>query len=510
MEIVSTNEMRAMDQKAIHEYGIPSVVLMEHAALAIMDYMREHISKNDNIVILCGPGNNGGDGFALARLLVQEEYEKVKIQCNVPFEKMSDDEKTYAKIADMYHIPIINSKDMEVIKPMLEEADVIVDALFGTGLSRNIEGFYSDLISCVNELHKYVISVDIASGIHGDSGKVMQCAIQSTVTITFECLKKGQVLYPGSQYSGKLIVKKISIPSVVKQHIKQPIILLDDNIVKDFLPKRTGHSHKGSYGKVLMIGGSKSMHGAITLAAKAALHSGVGTLTLFLPDCISSIISMKLEESMILSAPSNDGYFDEHAIPYLKEHLDAYDIVVIGNGMGRNEVSKGLVKAVLESNLPCILDGDAIYEAGKMVSLFQRQAVTILTPHVKEMSYLCNCKVNEITEDPLRYVHEFVEHYPQVTLALKDQHTIICDRKYTYMNTAGNHALAKGGSGDVLCGILAGLFAQGKDALKASAAAVYIHASCADELIKELDAYSIQPKDVINKLSHIYKKINNI
>ena len=216
---------------------------------------------------------------------------------------------------------------------------------------------------------------------------------------------------------------------------------------------------------------------------------------------------MKLEESMILSAPSNDGYFDEHAIPYLKEHLDAYDIVVIGNGMGRNEVSKGLVKAVLESNLPCILDGDAIYEAGKMVSLFQRQAVTILTPHVKEMSYLCNCKVNEITEDPLRYVHEFVEHYPQVTLALKDQHTIICDRKYTYMNTAGNHALAKGGSGDVLCGILAGLFAQGKDALKASAAAVYIHASCADELIKELDAYSIQPNDVINKLSYIYKKL---
>ena len=509
MKIVGIDDMRKMDQEAIHEYGIPSVVLMEHAALAIMKYMCEHVSKTEHIMILCGPGNNGGDGFALGRLLVQEGYEKVKIHCTIPFEDMSADEKIYANIANMYKIPILTSNHMETIKDSIEEADVIVDALFGTGLSRNIEGFYYNLITYVNKLHKYVISVDIASGVHGDSGKIMRCAIQSTVTITFECLKKGQILYPGSQYSGELIVETIGIPNNAKKHIEEAITLLDDETVRNFLPQRVNHSHKGSYGKVLMIGGSKSMHGALMLAAKAALHSGLGTLTLFLPDCISSILSMKLEESMILSAPSREGYFAEQAVAYLKKHLSAYDVVAIGNGMGRNKVSGELVKTVLESELPCILDGDAIYEAGKMMPKLNRKAAVILTPHIKEMSYLCHCEVRKIIEEPLRYAHEFVEQYPQVTLVLKDQHTIICNKNNMYMNTAGNHALAKGGSGDVLCGILTGLFAQGKDALKASAAAVYVHASCADELIKNDDAYSIQASDVIEKLSYIYKKIKS-
>ena len=173
MEIVNTEDMRKMDAEAIHEYGIPGIILMEHAAMAVMDYIREHVAKDSRIMILCGPGNNGGDGFALARLMVEEGYSHVRIHCSVPYDRMSHDEAVYARIAESYGIEIMRTQDMEMIKPALDEAQVVVDALFGTGLSRNIEGFYDVLILYLNLLNKHVISIDIASGVNGDTGSIL-------------------------------------------------------------------------------------------------------------------------------------------------------------------------------------------------------------------------------------------------------------------------------------------------------------------------------------------------
>lgn len=507
MEIVGTQDMRNMDAYAIREIGIPGIILMEHAALALYEYMEAHVEKTRNIVILCGPGNNGGDGFALARLLVQNGYEKVKLHCSVPYAQMSHDEAIYARIAESYGIDIIRSEDMGVVKQLLQESDVVVDALFGTGLSRPIEGFYDVLILYLNLLEKHVISVDIASGVHGDSGEIMNCAVQSSVTITFECLKKGQLLYPGSSYCGELVVKNISMPAAAKQGIKEKILLLEDDIVRTFLPKRSPHSNKGSYGKVLMVGGSSYMHGALTLAAKSALASGVGTLTLFLPDSIREILSMKLEECMLLPACSRNGFFDMPANDVLRRNLSAYDFIAMGNGMGRNEVTATMVKTVLESDRAVLLDGDALYEAGRCVELLKRNALTIVTPHPKEMSYLSGKSVKDILQDPLQAAKDFVQEYPNVVLVLKDQHTIICDHEEIYINTAGNHALAKGGSGDVLCGMLTGLYAQGKQGLAAACSAVYVHARCADVLLTHRDAYTIQPSDLIEQLSSVYASL---
>ena len=249
------------------------------------------------------------------------------------------------------------------------------------------------------------------------------------------------------------------------------------------------------------------MHGALTLAAKSALASGVGTLTLCLPDCIREILSMKLEECMLLPACSRNGFFDMPAKDLLQRNLSSYDVIVMGNGMGRNEVTAEMVKTVLESDRVVLLDGDALYEAGRCVELLKRDALTILTPHPKEMSYLSGKSVKEILQDPLRAAKDFVQQYPNVVLVLKDQHTIICDHKETYINTAGNHALAKGGSGDVLCGILTGLYAQGKQGLQAACSAVYVHARCADVLLTHRDAYTIQPSDLIEQLSSVYASL---
>lgn len=193
-----------------------------------------------------------------------------------------------------------------------------------------------------------------------------------------------------------------------------------------------------------MIGGSKEMHGAVTMAAKAALRSGIGTLTLFVPDCITLLLASKLEESMIIGAASEDGFFAHDAITALKRILSQYDMIIIGNGMGRNEAGKELVRTVLESDRPCILDGDALYETGKITAALQRPYPTILTPHVKEMSYLSGHSIKDIQQDPIAVLKEFLRKYPFSTVALKDAHTIIANSQQMYLNLAGNHALAKG------------------------------------------------------------------
>lgn len=509
MKIVSTEDMRAMDHTAIHDYHIPGVVLMEHAAMAVKQHIDNEHSVSSRILILCGPGNNGGDGFALARLLKQDGYRYVTILCNVPFERMTHDEKIYAAAAGSYHIPVYQSEDLDEINPLLEKSDIIVDALFGTGLSRNIEGFYDKLICALNVVKKHVISIDIASGINGDNGKVMGCAVQATKTIVLECLKPGNVLYPGSSYCGEICVESITMPVNIIEQTKGWTVL-DDDLAAAFLPKRKSHSNKSSYGKALMIGGSMQMHGAVTMCAKAALMSGIGTLTIAIPEGIHSILAGKMEEGMLLPLPQKDGQFSSVAIDQLKQKLSAYDFVTIGNGMGRGEAIERMVEMVLSSSLPCILDGDALYAVGKHPQWLKRSAPVIVTPHPKEMSYLTGVELKDIMEDPRDMIEDFVRSYPNLTLIYKDDHTIIRKGNQCYMNLAGNNALAKGGSGDVLCGMLTGLYGQSKEALQSACCAVYVHAKCADELIKEKDHNSIMAHDIIEAGSEVYRRLRNM
>lgn len=508
MKIVTTKTMKEMDRIAMEEYHIPGVVLMEHAAMAVKKHVDLVADKNKHIVILCGPGNNGGDGFALARLLKQDGYEQVMIFCNVPFEKMSHDEKIYAAIAGSYHIPIYQSEDLKEVKKMFASADIVIDALFGTGLSRNIEGFYDQLILTLNTMHKYVISIDIASGINGDSGAIMGCGIQATKTVSLVCYKPGNVMYPGSAYCGDVVVEDIAMPQeiIAKSNGNE---VMDDDLIASFLPKRQAHSNKGSYGKALMIGGSMRMHGALAMCAKAALSSGIGTLTIALSSSIHAIMAGKMEECMLLPLSDEDGYFSEKSAEELKDQLDLFDFVTIGNGMGRGKGANALVELVLKSNLPCILDGDALYLVGKHPEWLKRKAPTILTPHPKEMSYLSARKLDDVLNDPMEVVQTFLKGYGNITLIYKNEHTIVCNKAFSYMNLAGNNALAKGGSGDVLCGMLCGLYGQSKDALKSACCAVYVHARCADELIKAKDYNAILAKDIIEESSHIYKELRN-
>lgn len=506
MKIVTTKCMKAMDEQAMEKYQIPGVVLMEHAAMAVKKHVDLAAEKHQHIVILCGPGNNGGDGFALARLLKQDGYTHVTIFCNVPFEKMSHDEKIFAAIAGSYHIPIYQSEDLKEVKKLLASADIVVDALFGTGLSRNIEGFYDQLILALNVMRKYVISIDIASGVNGDEASIMGCGVQATKTVCLVCYKAGNVMYPGSAYCGEVVVEDIAMPSELVEKC-DGVKVMNDDLIASFLPKRKAHSNKGSYGKALLIGGSMRMHGALAMCAKAALTSGIGTLTVALPSSIHAIMAGKMEECMLLPLSDENGFFSTQSAEELKTQLHQFDFVTIGNGMGRGEGASALVELVLKSNLPCILDGDALYLAGQHPEWLKRKAVTILTPHPKEMSYLTHQSMEDIINDPMHTASMFLKDYANMTLIYKNEHTIVCNRSFRYMNLAGNNALAKGGSGDVLCGMLTGLYGQSKDAIKSACCAVYVHARCADELIKVKDYNAILAQDLILESSKIYKAL---
>lgn len=490
--ICNAKTARETDAKAIQEHHIPSMVLMEHAAIECVKLIK---CKKKN-VILCGPGNNGGDGLAIARLLHQNHIESY---IYVSSSHLSIDEQTQYDILESLNIPI-NSDDQEVIE-QIKEADVIVDCLFGNGLSRNIEGKYVDLIEAINQSNAYVYTIDVPSGLDATTGKVLGTAIQANETIALDCFKEGHFVNQGQKICGQVHCVDIAIPYELHSNYVQYV---DTELVRHLLPERSPFSHKGTYGKALMIGGSQAMHGAITFAAKSCYHSGIGTLTLFIPDCISDVLSIKMDCAMHICAPNHQGYFDTGAIELLKQNIDTFNVISIGNGMGRSEVSKELVKVCLESDKPVIVDADAFWAIQDNVELLNRQADTILTPHVKELSYILNQSVKDIANNPIQAAKDFSKQYPNCTLILKSDITLISQGHQQYLYSKPNSALAKGGSGDILCGIVTGLYGQCRNSLQASLCAIYIHSHAAQT---KKDPACVQPEDIIEQINDVFIKL---
>lgn len=501
MKLVKKEMIHWMDQKASSDYAILSILLMEHAAQALCQAFCQLYDQSNRVCIVCGPGNNGGDGFALARLLYQKQY-SVSVYCPVSFDKMSHDECINAKMVEALEIPYNQTFDAFLVE--LNQCDVCVDALFGVGLARDIQGDYANLIMAINQSDKEIVSIDIPSGIDGNTGMKKGHAIIAHHTLTLAAYKEGLFINDARKHCGKITLLDIQIPPKLMNECEGATVI-DEALVLSHLPKRSLYSHKGSYGKTLMIGGSMSMHGALTLAAKACLQSGIGTLTLFVPDCILPILAMKLEECMLLSAPSKEGFFDEQAIPLLKAVIQQYDFIVIGNGMGRSEICRKMIEVVLQSEKPCIMDGDGIYLAAQCE--IPKHKDILMTPHVKEMSYLCHLEMKEIITQPFKMATTYVRQYPNVTIVYKDAFTLITNMNESYFYYLPNTALAKGGSGDVLCGIIAGMYGQNKDMIKAACCGVYLHSQCAIETCEQYGVDSSQASNLIDEIEKILKKL---
>ncbi len=448
--VVTAEEMRCYDTNTTEQIGIPGMVLMERAALATRDVALKacdtmmSATNNRSILIMAGVGNNGGDGLALARLLADIHFE-VTVWCVGDESKASEQWKLQKKILESYDVCFCDV-------PKTEEYTVLADALFGVGLSREVTGVYKLAIEHFNRLRGYKIALDVPSGICSDTGKVLGCAVRADETITFAFAKRGLYLYPGCEYAGKLTIADIGIDEHAFMGRFPEMFCLDNP--SEWLPQRDAFGNKGTFGKVLLIAGSKGMAGAAILCAKAAYRSGAGMVKVLTDEGNREIIQTSVPEAMY-------GVYDE-----LKESLKWADVVAIGPGIGKSSKVKACLKTVIEEcEKPLLIDADGLNLLAEDKALMeilsaQTKRTVIITPHVGELARLIDLSVEQLKEELWKYGQEFAGKLHAIVVA-KDARTFVCaENKPVYLNIYGNSGMATAGSGDVLAGMITGIMAQ--------------------------------------------------
>jgi NAD(P)H-hydrate epimerase len=471
--------MREMDQAAIGTYGIPEVILMENAGLAAYRVLRERYGDiGGRILICCGAGNNGGDGFVVARKILSDGGHPVVL--------LLGDPARYRGAARI-NFEMLNQLDAEVaafqdrtqVRTLVANADLIVDAVFGTGLSKPVGGHYADVIDMINARDKPVLSLDIPSGISGDSGQVMGVAVRADATVTFGLPKVGNLLYPGCEYGGACFVSRISFPPALT---RAPALTIAVNQPPP-LPPRNPAGHKGSFGDVLFVAGAAGYYGAPYLAAMAFLKAGGGYSRLAAPASIIPVIAARGSEIVFhpqAETPAGSlAYSNRDA---LVARIRQADMLVMGPGLSLDEETARLVGELTETAaVPLLLDGDALTMLGASPArLASRQAPTVLTPHLGEMARLTGVSVETLQKDPVGHLQQATRRF-QAVVVLKGAASLIgFPDGRIFINRSGNHGMATAGSGDVLTGAIAAMFGLGLPFEDAVCKGVFVHGLAGD------------------------------
>ena len=484
--LVSSAVMKRCDRETIETYGMSSLVLMERAALAVAEELCDGSFDLSKVLVVCGAGNNGGDGYAIARLLEQRNVE-IAVLFAGKEEMLTEETRIQQKICENYGIK--KSSNSEI-----SEYTCIVDALFGIGVSREITGSDAELIDRINASGAAVLAVDMPSGILADTGKVSGRAVKAVKTVTFGFRKIGQVLYPGANYCGETIVRDIGITAAGFLGDAPAVYSLTGDACK-MLPRRHAYSNKGSYGKVLLIAGQYGMSGAAYLAGSAAYRSGTGLVRIFTEACNRVILQSQLPEAVLTT------YEADTCLQTLETVMNWGTAVGIGPGLGISPMKATMLAILLEkAHGPLVLDADALnLLAAQKERLKKCKQEIIITPHIGEMMRLTGMTKIEITENLLEVCKNFAKEYG-VICVLKDARTIISDGHEICINQTGNDGMAKGGSGDVLLGLLTGLLAQGMTAFEAAKLAVYLHGKAGDEARKQHGSYGMLAGDIVNAI----------
>ncbi len=513
MFLVKSNEMKEIESRAVELFGISESILMENAGSSAVNAM---ISEYGNlfgkiICIFCGPGNNGGDGLVIARHLFTEGA--------IPYiflvgekSKMSNISSANLNAAIKYGIPVYELNSIEKlgeVHKICESSDMIIDAVFGTGLSRDIEGFVAKLIIYINSLNKIIISVDVPSGINSDTGNVMGVAIKADFTVTFGLPKLGLSIYPGYEYTGKTVLSDINLPPALLEMPRQNI-LVTNKIVRAMLPYRPRNANKGNFGPVLMVGGSPGLCGAVTLAARAALKSGAGIVNVCVPEGQYTTVKQVSEEIIVTSLKENkSGFISASNFDLICKLAEKSKVVLLGPGAGTDEETRDLLRKLIKfCQIPMVIDADAINAVAQDKNCLNNvKKDVIITPHIGEMARLCGISIERVIKEKLSLASDFAEKY-EINVLLKDGRSILSDKdKNIYVNTSGNAGLATPGSGDVLAGVIASFKAQGAETTAAGMAGAYVHGLAADLLLDEMSEEGITASDVILKIPSAIKKI---
>ncbi len=479
MKISTLRQIREMDSRAIADYGLTEDLLMENAgSAAYYVILKEFGVKNKSFIVFCGGGNNGGDGLVVARKLVSGGG-KVSVCMTVDPSKVKGAAKRNFERAQLFPVDFIDFDDSASLKERLYACDGIVDALFGTGLDRELQGRYKELILAIKRAGKTVFSIDIPSGINGDTAEVMGEAVRAAYTISFGLPKLGNILYPGNELCGKLYIHGISLPPA----------LLDGEDIKIAvngplpLPRRASDTHKGDFGKALFIAGASSYPGAPYFAALSFLKAGGGLSYLAAPDCVSARIGSKAGELVYLPQKStvSGGIAYENKEGLLAKAKKA-DFVVLGPGLSLDEETQKLAAELcLELDRPLLIDGDGLSAAAESVErLAERTEPTILTPHLGEMARLVKFDIEYIKKNRIEIAKELAEACNCIVV-LKGARTLIAHPDgRVFINLSGNAGMATAGSGDVLSGVIAAMFGLGLPSGDAARLGVFTHGLAGD------------------------------
>ena len=516
MRLATAEQMRAIDAYAIKNIGIPSVVLMENAGrgafLLIKEYFLDYLDR-PRIGIICGRGNNGGDGLVVARYLKNEGY-RVRVFILGEKARVKADAATNLSIAERMGIDIVEIKDegdLEREKDYLISCDLIVDAIFGTGLSSDVRGLEGKVISFLNDVYNgFIASIDIPSGLSSDTGEPLGIAVEADLTITFGLEKVGQAVYPGVGYVGNLEIVDIGIPSKAIDSISLNHHLITDEEIRAVLRPRPGDLHKGRAGHVLVLAGSPGKTGAATLTCLGALRSGSGLVTLGIPTSLNPILEVKLTEAMTLPLPETPvKTLGIGAWEGVKKSGINYKVICLGPGLGTHPETKEMVKKVIiEADVPLVIDADGINAlVGNLDILKEKKSQVVLTPHPGEAARLFGIDTKGVLEEKIDLARRVSREY-EIIFILKMARTIIAlPDGNIFINSTGNPAMATGGMGDVLTGIIGGFIGQGYGAKEASILAVFLHGLAGDLWVKEHGEIGMTATDLANYLPLAMKSV---
>jgi len=473
-------QVRECEQIAINEFGIQSLHLMQNAATSLWTVVQQRWSKAKKIAVFCGAGNNGGDGYFLATFALKAGLEVIVYRIEELTQLTGDAQiacETYQQAGGR----------IALFEPSLSnDAELIVDALLGTGLNREVTGSYAEAIKYINQADCPVLAVDIPSGLHADTGKTLTCAVQADVTVSFVALKQGMFTGDGVTCTGEILYADLAIPTEVFKRVLPSAQRLKPVI----LPRRLRNTHKGSYGHVLVIGGDRGFSGAVRLAAEAALRTGAGLVSVAThPDHAHTINSGRFE--LMVHGVEN--------MTQLAPLLDKASVIVLGTGLGQQAWGAALFVAAITQQKPLVIDADAL---SLLVKHPHYQPNQILTPHPGEAARLLFCSTQEIAANRFAAVQKIQANYGGVCL-LKGAGTLLADGQGISVLNAGNPGMASGGMGDVLSGVIGGLLAQGLSLTQATEAGAYIHSTAADLAAAELGERGLLAGDLMPYLRRL-------
>ncbi|MFN2340301.1 MAG: NAD(P)H-hydrate dehydratase [Halanaerobium sp.] len=519
MEVLTPKMMAKCDQDTIAA-GYPEILLMEAAAYGTASLAAEIIDQEidfnkkekTKITILVGKGNNGGDGLAAARILKNWGYQAEIILSTDSADLKGINRKNFdlAALNKVKHYHYSDLKEVEFLR-IIKESDLIIDALLGTGIKGQLRGSIKEIINLLNhklENQPLTLAVDIPSGIVGLNGKIAGEALKADYTATMAAPKRGLLFYPGRDYTGKLRVIDIGIQPETIQKNGDSLKVFNKNEAVKLLPKRKNNGHKGSFGKLAVLAGSRGMTGAPLLSTKAALRSGSGLVYLLAAAEIEALTSVQLEEVVGVPLASENGIIDADSLAQIIQFSENVDLLAAGPGLSQNSAVTAVIEGILKNlELPLILDADALNSIQDLELLKKYEGDLILTPHPGEMARLTGISIEEINANRLQVARDFAQKY-KVNLILKGAATITAapDGR-AYINTSGCNGMATAGSGDVLTGIISALRAQGMSSFEAAALAVYIHGRAGEYGVAKKSNFALIASDIIEELPQAWQEL---